>query len=272
MPVKDFDRLPLAAYIDANRADNRADGFTLFQHIPKTAGSSLTGEMARHIRDYRNIFLTDATPGAGFEARMTARVEQFVTGELPAGYRCASGHLHREHVERILAARPDAFLFTFLREPVARFVSDYRYQCTPMHPGHEAFRARFPTIEDYLEAREGNKMTRFMLGRDVALTRRVPFEDALAWAEETFHFVGIQDNYPLSFGILMRLHGLAARPSHRKRVNEANAGGAGDITPELRARIEERNELDARLFAHFRAKLLAHKDAFWAQAQAGGAA
>ncbi|MFC7704794.1 sulfotransferase family 2 domain-containing protein [Plastorhodobacter daqingensis] len=241
----------LEAYLEAHQPP----ALTVFQHIPKTAGSSLVAEMNRHIGHYTPIEIDYNDPDPDVHQRVNKAVARFLDAWTPEETRCTSGHIFREQVEQILARVPDVGLFTFLRSPVARFVSDYRYQCTVDHPGHEDFLRRFPTIEHYLDATyEMNKMCRYLIGKDVAV------EDGIAFVERNFHFVGIQEMYPMSFNILMRLQGVDALPTERVRQTKAIAQNEVALSDTLVEEILARNAKDAALYDHFHKLLLSRRD------------
>ena len=76
----------------------------LFVHIPKTGGSSVERYLSRH----GPVFLE----GNG----------------RAAGLRCSAQHLHAEALASIEANEGHDWTFTIVRHPVARLVSEYRYQ------------------------------------------------------------------------------------------------------------------------------------------------
>jgi len=76
----------------------------LYAHIPKTGGSSVERYLSRH----GSVFLRGNGRGAGL--------------------RCSAQHLHAEALAAIDAAEGHDWSFTIVRHPVARLVSEYRYQ------------------------------------------------------------------------------------------------------------------------------------------------
>jgi hypothetical protein len=76
----------------------------LFVHIPKTGGSSVE----HYLSSLGSLFLT----GNG----------------RTAGLRCSAQHLHADALASIGAADGHDWCFTIVRHPVARLVSEYRYQ------------------------------------------------------------------------------------------------------------------------------------------------
>jgi hypothetical protein len=139
----------------------------LFIHVPKTAGSSLNGELVPILSPSFHIFVDYSRIGERpFGDLLDDAVDTFIAAAKTKRYSYATGHIRSEHVDRIVAALPEVLPITLLRDPVARFVSDYRYQCSPMHPGHEQFSARHPTIDSYMELpAERNKASGALLPR-----------------------------------------------------------------------------------------------------------
>lgn len=254
MPIARLADADLATFIGES-AD--ADALWLFLHVPKTAGSSLSAELDALLPPYRNIHLSDeeyrsGAVGRAFWGQLDRAVAALIEDDRSGRFRSASGHLLAEQAERIRAAIPRTRLVTFVRDPVARVVSDYRYQRTPLHPAHAAFSARYPRLADYVGTAERNKMFHHL-----ALDPAEPVDEVIARVGATFAFVGAVELYAMSFNVLMRLAGVDAMPQRRERVAGADDDvGAVDAT--MRAAIAERNAADAAIFAHFHALLERH--------------
>lgn len=258
MPVKDLQAVDLQSFIAANAAP---DALWVLLHIPKTAGSSLSAELNSLMPPYRNIHLleehyrrTDLI-GDQFWAQLDPVIEAMIADDRTEHFRSASGHLRMRQANIIRDAIPRTKLFTFLRSPVRRIVSDYNYQRSEQHPAWEEFSAKFPTLDVYVEnAAEHNKMYRYL---------QTPLDecaqDLIERVEREFTFVGIVEMYPLSFNILTRLFGLNYLPSQRLRTGRAEYE---DVPLALRERIAEVNDLDLALYEHFHGLLLQHRAAW----------
>jgi hypothetical protein len=255
LSMKDFVQIPLREFLIGERDD---DNLWLFVHVPKTAGTSFSHEMAREMPPYRNIHVDYENPDLPYEAQLQAAVDRFIDDARETAFRSASGHITAVHAQQIYEAIPTAKLITFLRDPVARVISDYRYQRTPAHPPYQKFIEQFPTLEDYIEFPDArNKIFRFLVPN-----HRTPIADAVAQIEESFTFVGLVEMYPMSFNVTFRLFGLNPMPVEHQRKTETNEFNIYEDSPELRARIRKLNELDVVLFEHFRS-ILVEKRAEW---------
>lgn len=245
-----FSDRPVPAYAAYFRTHGR---LWVFQHIPKTAGSSLTKELAGTLAPYRNIFIGPAGYAAGVNpsTALMAEVDVFLGKHREKCYRSASGHLRQGHLQRIRAAVPNTTVFTVLRDPAARLVSDYRYAKTPKHPPHEEFARRYPTIEAYLEEpAHQNKMWRF-----VGPPNRPVTEETLATVFGTYGFFALVSDLPLHFAFLTGLSTFPRRPVARVNVTEARADNAVDLSPALLSRVEKANEQDYAFYAAVEAVL-----------------
>ncbi|WP_093064257.1 sulfotransferase family 2 domain-containing protein [Sphingomonas sp. OV641] len=243
----------LQDFVNIDRFDTE---LCVFIHIPKTAGSSLSTELDRMRPPYHNIhrkyFYGDTVTFSRIEDEIAAVID---SGAL-ADARSCSGHFSWTLAAPIRAARPDARAFTFLRDPVKRVISDYRYSRTPTHPTYKETIERFPTIESYIEAPETqDKMARFLMPGDV----RTPHEID-TFISTNYAFVGLLEMYPLSFNILSLLLGHDRMPSEHKRKTENTVDNAVDETPRLRAMIAECNQRDTVLYDIVRHKLLTVRD------------
>jgi len=261
LPAAPF-RLLLEGRFDEWFGALQDDGQTLWilQHIPKTAGTSLRSELAERVRPQANICLnaaTDTDRGGPKFANLDEALDHFESQLGARRFRFASGHLDRPQLLRLQTMVPRSRLFTVLREPVSRAVSDFRYQRTPKHPPHQAFIERYPTFADWVYAPDTqNRMFAFL--------RRSPqdsVEDVIADLEENYCFVGLTETYPLSRRVMFQWFGLTP-PATTERRNETVASKANAIEDleSLKADLLQRNEKDVAIFRHLRKRLLAIRE------------
>jgi hypothetical protein len=253
MSMASFADLSLAKFLERQRDERN---LWLFVHIPKTAGSSLSTEISRELTPYRNIHIDSNEKNVEYAMQVQNAVNRFIADSGTRNFRSASGHINIDHVNQIRRALPAAKTFTFLRHPVKRLVSDFRYQRTPLHPPYEEFIERFPTIESYVASEVSqNRMYRTLV-RDEA----VPLQEGLDQIANDFTFVGTLEMYPMSFNILFRLFGLDLMPEDHKRATPQTEHNAVEDTPELRNRIVAVNSLDMALYRHFAEMLRARRE------------
>ena len=239
-----------------------------FIHVPKTAGSSLTMEMRKHLQPHVNVVVDRTTVGPDFEAKRRAAFATFVEEAKRERPRSFSGHIMYRNVREFTAEIEPLRFVAMLRDPVARVVSDYRYARTPAHPQSAEFAARFPTIEAYVEAPQSrNKQARFLLPNP-----KMEPDKAIAFLDRTYAFLGTVEDYAFSLDMLFRLCGVAAQPTERRNTTVAVRGNEVELTAELRQRILEGNALDQALYVHVAGALARHRDAWLALTPAAAAA
>jgi len=254
-------------------AARRGAGLWLFVHVPKTAGSSLSGELARLARPYHNIHIDHADRSRPGPDRFDAAVEAFLARAAETPFRSASGHILHRHVERIRAALPGIVRpVTMLRDPLARIVSDYRHQRSPMHPLSAEVIRRVPDFAAFVDLPgQRNRMARHLVPAE--LVRRERVEESVAHVMDRFAFVGLQERYALSFRTLTALvTGSPRAPTERRRVNEE--GEAVELSPEVVRQVQARNALDFAIHAAVlrRFEAVEARLADWLSARAGAAA
>lgn len=225
----------------------RADRTACFIHVPKTAGSSLTAELAAVMQPYNNLFITAPDPAKSFDQNYIDLLRKFWTGPGAARARLVSGHFTYNQMLQAKVPIEKLRLITFLRHPVDRCISDYRYSSSAAHPQHGAFRSLYPTVDAYLRnAGEMNKLWTYF--------RSGPGEDAKMTAArmaEEFCFVGLTEFYDLGTTILFRLLGVDRSPTLRRNVT-MNAEVPVESLNEKRKQIAEANHQDMAIYEHFR--------------------
>ena len=226
----------------------------LFVHVPKTAGSSLASDLAALVPPYRSIHIDHADRSRPAPERYDTVTEAFIAQQATDPARFASGHVQFRHVRRITEALPGTRLFTMLREPVSRLVSDYLYQRSSMHPLAGEVRSRIPDFAAFIELKgQQNRIGRHLLPPKVVASGDVAA--GLDLLGKRYAFIGVQERYLLGFRALaLLLTGKPGRPSARKRVNEETVEEKAGVMqaiqdPALRARIDQLNAFDLGVHA-----------------------
>ena len=157
-----------------------------------------------------------------FHERMDIAVNAFIVKAKSEGTRFGSGHILGRHVRQISDELPDTRLVTMLRDPVERVVSDYRYQRSPAHPPDAEFIREVPDFAAYLRIEtQQNKTARHLLPYPMVADGD-PVR-AIEYTLANYDFVGVQEMYALSFGILTAMIGKPRPPSLRiERQSEAS--------------------------------------------------
>ncbi|MGQ0619785.1 MAG: hypothetical protein ACT4QA_07665 [Panacagrimonas sp.] len=228
----------------------------VFQHIPKTAGSSFRTEIARRLRPQANVAV-NGMGGRHFSSVQEA-LDTFLD-ELPRRkFRFASGHLNRRQIASIETCGRPVRLATMLRKPVDRVISDFRYQRTPKHAGHQKFIAQFPDFESYLESRSSqNRMFEYLRTGSASSA-----DSVIADLEANYTFVGLTEMYPLARHLLFTLLGIEQTPAPESR-NRTQASSDNEIPnlDTLRERISRLNADDEAIYSHFLGRYRENREA-----------
>ncbi|MDH3740056.1 MAG: sulfotransferase family protein [Hyphomicrobiales bacterium] len=218
-----FNLLTNHSFQEYIRAPRYTGYIWVLHHIPKTAGSSVIRELQICLAPYRNIYSKFHVNQGDDEQQKTRdrllmeAVDSFLKEHESVHYRAASGHLNLSHLRAIRDALPHAQFFTFLRDPVKRVISDFRYCRTPKHPPHKEFIERYPTIEDYVLAPESrDKMWNYVTEGEFA-----PDEAGLNKVFDKYAFIGTLEELTLCFEFFTALTGCPKTPAFTRNQTQS---------------------------------------------------
>lgn len=190
-----------------------------FMHIGKTAGTSL-----QHA-------LFEAMQGAAIFHESLENFDEASPAEISLND-LVIGHFSYQHVAKL---RPDRFLFTFLRDPVERVISNY-YFLRSASPVSDYSRraveiARETTLSEFLACEDPsvlmvtqNLQAKF-IAHDIRPENQAAIRDLRHEAEQNlsrFDFVGIVERFDEGVAILSQMIGLDLT-AKRLNVNELRA-------------------------------------------------
>lgn len=232
----------LAAYIAEVREGMRAGGEVwALQHIQKTAGTSIVADLQLNDRIRTvNVHLApedfvNATPDT-FE-KVLYRYEPNI---MQPDVEFVTGHFRRKHLEMLQAMRP-VRLFTFVRDPLERVLSSYRYQRSAEHPPHEKFKRDFPELEVYASHPVSQNSVAKMI------CSRGDLGD-LDESMRRFAFIGVADRYDLSFRLMTAFMRSPRGPKVHDRKSDKSRDTADTISAEARETIVHFNQADRRIW------------------------
>ncbi len=218
--------------------------FLCFIHIERAGGTTLHHILRNNFPSFLTLppSLWTNEPDATFtseELHTFLRLLPFTRG--------IGGHTTRVSAGYETAASAPIAYFTYLRPPLERYVSHFRYQVARMDIpwSFEAFLA---------EPRFANFMTTRIAGRpDIELAKRL--------LRERFAFVGLTDRFDESLLLMRRALGLADFDIRYERQNAAPASGPAASgaepldDPAILSQVKEQNKLDLALYEFARTTL-----------------
>ena len=241
----------LEAYLTEN--EDREGDLWLFQHLPKTAGSSIRTQMFKVLRPATGIDVKSADPSLPMDKRRSEAARLFIEKDKDHRFRCAGGHLLIPDILKILRHRPGAKPFTLLRHPVDRVVSDYNYFFNGGDGTAPSAGARqaYPTLQSYVS--HGASQNKFL--RYLAPAPDMSNEALASFVETTFVFIGLQDRYAASLKLLGRLIGSDLDASKRLLDSSESVGEKAVPTQAERQDIAALNHRDMFIYDYFRTRL-----------------
>jgi hypothetical protein len=209
----------------------------IFLHLPRTAGTTFASILRRLYGPDAVLELYGAGPEEGWDA---------LAPEAAARIRVVTGHFAFGVHERL--PQPSRYI-TFLRDPVDRVISHYRY--VRSQPGHDLHDAamRFGLAE-YVEScgayEPNNDQTRLWAGTELGPSNA----EMLPAAERNLAgaVIGLTEAFDASIVSMSRTFGW--RLPFYVRRNATPDASSGALDPEVREHIRSRNALDAELYDH----------------------
>lgn len=232
-------------YFERFRIDR--DTLLYFVHIPKTAGTSFGQELRRRLQPNLRLSLDYGPDAKPMHEQRSLVVDEFLGQADRDDIRFASGHIPFRYCRKIAKERPNTHFVTFLRDPIDRIVSDYRYQTTTAHPLRDQFIARYATLDDYVMANNGSdKMYKFL-----CTYASEPVCDVIERISNQFLFVGTLNNYELSFEVITSIVGEASSPELKANLTNRDEAPKIELNSEQIRAIGMNNERDLSIFKHF---------------------
>lgn len=206
----------------------------LFIHIPKTAGVSVGRSLSAAYDHFHGVEWNNI-PQSFRRVAQQALYRQTCTPERHV----IMGHFGWPEMQMFRNHDIPMKCGTILRDPVARTISNYNYNCSKAHPTNEQFRNRFPTLTSYVDS----------LPNDVQITQSVgiigSFQNAMEKYLKYYSFIGLTEQLAASLKHLARSHGLSKLKEHRQNVGQHNK--KSEVSQDLIERILERSQNDKRL-------------------------
>jgi hypothetical protein len=188
-----------------------ANDITLFMHIPKTAGMSV----GKALQSAFDIFHPVSWENVGRSFRNKTRIALQNRMANPPVRQVLMGHFSWAEVMVWKNHELPIKCATIIRDPLDRFVSNYRYNCSAKHPHSEQFRTRFPNMEDYAQNLPHDYQMNLMLGMFYS------FDHALEKLVRYYSFLGVTEYLDQSLEHYRQSHGLPQMVMHRENTADS---------------------------------------------------
>jgi hypothetical protein len=207
----------------------------LFLHIPKTAGMSVGKTLQRAFDQFHPVAWENVGQSFRFRTRRALYERSCRNCR-----QVLMGHFSWTEIQYWRNQELPIQCATIIRDPLARFVSNYNYNCSDAHPANAQFRKRFPTMEDYAQQLPNDYQLYTMIGAFF------DFDHALQMLTKYYSFIGLTEHLGTSLAHLQKSHGLA-QPLEEHRENKAKILSKGEISAKVREIIENKSHNDQRL-------------------------
>lgn len=221
-----------------------------YMHIPKCSGTSSVNYLKKYLK--RNWHF------------QYNRIEEswplFLKNSKEGRLQMAAGHFAYQHFDNLKENEVPHYGISFMRHPVKRIISEYRYMCTPAHPPYQEFIQRFPTFEDFVNKRvQPNAMAKILVGGSSS------FDEYLQKLKEGYSFIGLTEFYNLSMAILMTALGHPYQVEQRRNTTKSNSQNTFEVSHKTYERLMEMQSLDVQMFNYLYNNYIKLSDRFIGQ-------
>lgn len=221
------------------------DPMLFFLHLPRTGGTTLNTVLRANFAPETILSI--------YHREDYVRCRELTEAQL-APIRLIIGHLMPQSVDPPRFYDREIRIFTLLREPVARIISEYRFQkLWPKNHLHARLNDGSISFRDYLTSREPglryrgrNFMTRTLAH---CFREDAPGDELLDLARrnlERLFFFGVQDHFDAS--LLMLADRIGLEEIFYESQNMLNPAELAPVSEEDRALAAECNALDSALY------------------------
>ena len=212
------------------------DGLFVFQHVPKTAGTSIHHLLQQLPNNFH--WLGDDTEQHSWNA--------FLQRHYSAPLSVLRGHFKSEHLDDLDRRGLPYQAVTFVRCPIQQTVSHFRYCHSEGCPNHSYFRETYPDILSFIKLYlKSNFSVEYMVGPCGSS------EEALEKINDRFSFVGMTEYYNASMYLLLSSLGLDFQVKPRANVTKHGESVEELLNDEVLEYLHREYAIDIAVFEYF---------------------
>ena len=224
--------LPYIDFLQRKRAEAQGK-LIVYLHVPKAAGNSSIGLIKKHVSKFKSIQWND----------IDKSWENFIEEHLKDPFDLVSGHFRDKHIDLLIDAGIEFFTVSFIRHPIDRIVSQYKYMCTPAHPDYIEFKKQYPTFESFISRNVGdNVMSRILVRGAFSLP------NYLRKLDSKYGFIGLTEFYHLSMSILLDIIEGQYKLEPRRNVTRSNKDNSFELKHSTYLDLARSQSLDIEMF------------------------
>lgn len=214
----------------------RSKELFVFQHVPKTAGSSIHQELDK-IEDGFH-WLSDASPSGSWDTF------QLLHNRKP--FQMVRGHMKSGHLDQLDESGISYTAAGFIRCPVRQTVSHFRYCHSEACPGFEQYREKYADISSFItDYLQPDFSTRYMVGKCESA------DEAIEKIANRFNFVGMTEFYNTSMYLLMACLGLEYQVKPKVNVTRSDTSVDELLTEQVQEQIRRDFAIDIAVHEFF---------------------
>lgn len=208
----------------------------LFTHIPKTAGMSVGKALQKSFDKFYPVSWQNTAKSFRHQTRQALyeRTGTPMRRVLMGHFGWSDINFWKTHDMPVKAA-------SIIRDPLARVVSNYNYNCSEKHPANAQFKERFPTLEEYVEDLSYDFQLHMMIGVFYS------FDHALEKLTSYYSFIGVTEHLGASLAHFGASHNLDGLKEHRENQGTAPVQD-NQVSDEVREIVQAKSRNDQRLF------------------------
>ena len=220
------------------KSDEEFRDLLVYLHVPKAAGNSSIVALKNN-----------------FDAKLVRSIQwddidtswnKFIEDQQLQAHNLVSGHFRYKHVIELINSKIDFKLITFIRHPIERIISQYKYTCSDKVKNNKEFKEKFPTFDLYAHNGLGpNVVSRILIQGALS------FDDYINKLKKRYVFIGLSEHYDLSMLFLMNYLGFEYKITERKNVTIANDFNQFEISKKTYDYLLEKHSLDVQVYEYF---------------------